>query len=173
MKKLVLASLLACPLMLNTAIATDEEYKGGPITESAIEYGATKCINQVRTVDKYINGTNPRNGAWTTAPKENTANRYYAFFNLKRFEDDTTGFAHGTVIPQPGNTGRCDVSMMHVVTFPNQSCISVRERFFKDYEYIGEVAGKPIYSKDMSKVALEDLTGSCVIVRSEVTNNLP
>ncbi len=91
--------------------------------------------------------------------------------NVKVFTDGTWGYAAMTVAPTIHGT--CDATLMQVVTFPSESCGTVRETHYKQYQYKGQVAGKAVYQRNGAVAALEELTGSCIVILYETLFSMP
>jgi hypothetical protein len=156
-------------ILATSTLCTAESFEG-PITEQAREFGSKTCINEINKIDTFLNEDAGANGAWSTSPKENPEQRIYAALNVKAYNDGTWGYDAITVAP---GTHGCDGTLMRVVTYPNKSCTTVRETTYKDYKYLGEIAGKAIYESGSTKTVLENLTGSCIAIRYEVLFPVP
>ena len=161
--------LLALVALASPALCA-AEWKEGPLTNQAREFGSTACLQEVRAIDKFLNEKAGANGAWSTAPKDNPARRMYGALNVRAFDDGTWGYDAITV--NPAQQG-CDGSLVRIITFPNTSCSSVRETVYSDYKYMGDLAGKAIYENGSVKAVLEELTGSCIAIRYEALFPVP
>ncbi|WOG25910.1 hypothetical protein [Endozoicomonas sp. 8E] len=95
----------------------------------------------------------------------------YIGLNVKKYRDGTWGYAAVNVAPGINNS--CDGTLMQMMMFPNKSCNAIRETTCKDYKYMGELAGKAIYESGSTKAVLEDLTGSCIVLRYEALYPVP
>ncbi len=138
----------------------------GPIADQAKEFGASRCIKEIESLDNYLNKKANKNGAWSSAAKKEPNKRIYTSLNVRKYNDGTWGYANITIVPSLDN--KCDATLTQLITFPNKSCNTIRETIYKKYKYYGEVAGKALYKKGTTKLVLEDLTGSCVIMKVEV-----
>ncbi len=150
---------------LSFALVANKSY-AGPMTEQAKEFGASHCIKEIQSLDKFLNKKGTKSGAWSSAAKKEPNKRTYTSLNVRKYNDGTWGYANITIVPSIENG--CDATLTQLVTFPNKSCSAVRETIYKKYKYYGEVAGKALYKKGTTKLVLEDLTGSCVILKIEI-----
>lgn len=166
-----LVSLIPAAALASSA-ASDDNFEPGHLTKFAKEIGSTACSNQIYRIDWYLNRKSSTDSVWSTAPTEDTDKRYYAFLNAKRYNDNTRGFTFGTFVPMAHRPDSCDITLLHIDTYPNESCASIREKHFAEFSSAGDLSGRPLYERDNIRVALEDVTGSCVVIRSEILSDI-
>lgn len=163
--------LIGTAFLLAFGQAHAEGEFSGVITNQAKEWGVNQCIKEIQGMDKFLNEKAGANGAWSSSATEQPSDRLFSSLNVKKYNDGTWGYA--TLSVTPGINGKCDGTLMQMVTFPNKSCNAVRETTYKDYQYKGELAGKAVYESGSTKAVLEDLTGSCIAIRYETLYPVP
>ncbi|WP_413111733.1 hypothetical protein [Thaumasiovibrio sp. DFM-14] len=160
MKKLLIGTSL-----LITCTQINANSFEGVITAQAKEWGVNQCLQEIKKMDGYLNENAGPNGAWSFSSSDNPSERLFSALNIRKYNDGTWGYA--TLSIAPGTDGRCDSTLMQMVTFPDKSCNALRETGYKDYEYKGDIAGKSIYESGSTKAVLEELNGGCISIRYE------
>jgi hypothetical protein len=164
MYKLTLAIWIATLCFSTSSIAEDAQYNG-PMSQHAQENGVQTCLSAIEKIDKFLYDGGGANGVSSTWHKSNSNKRGFTSFGTRKYNDGTWGYDSVHISPTQDNT--CDGSLTRMVTFPNQSCAATREKNYKEWEYEGELAGKAMYGLNGQNLFLEDLTGSCIAIRSE------
>jgi hypothetical protein len=163
-----LKHLLSLPIFFVSATITAGE---PPLVDIARGFGVSTCLPQLQSIHTFLNAEAGANGALVNASKEQADKRLVAALNLLKYDDGTWGVSTIGVAPRGG--GECDGVMTRVITYPGKSCSSIREVQLKGFSYKGELAGKAVYESGNLSAVLEDLTGSCVLVRYEAIYPIP
>ena len=151
------------------SVAKEKSYYG-PMSRHAEEGGIKTCLAAIKIVDKFLYDREEVNGVNSTWHNENPDSRGFNASGAIKNSDGTWALQVVHLSPTKGNT--CDGIATRITTYPNQSCASVREELYKDWSYKGEIAGKALYGNKNQDLFLEDLTGSCIAVRTEDLYNL-
>ena len=156
MKKLVLFGALFLAVTASAETVTSQQAKAN---------GFTTCRNTVEVLSKFVVGEN-NHGSLATWNKNSADNRLFnALISVKY----TDGHSAAVVNVSHGKTGKCDGSYT-TVFYIEKSCSAARETIFKDWKYLGELAGLVVLENQTGVVNKMLLPGGngCVAITTEI-----
>lgn len=153
---------------LSAAAAADDKPLSAAVQAGA-DKGFTACAGKLDELVKFAHKNDSAYGHVDIAAPDKADDRTYTTITSQGFSGSNMV---GTFSGVKTADGRCDVTMTQVFPVVDSTCLELRDKTFRDWRYVRDVGGVPLYELPSDGVATLILvplkTAGCLAVKTYI-----